>query len=87
MEWSEAKIIAAALLLGARQVPGWTMDEERLTHRLPPLRPPLIDKLRLEIVKGNDPLGDIFCSLRPARQRRLPCALSKACWITSAILS
>jgi hypothetical protein len=34
MEWSEAKIIAAALLLGARQVPGWTMDEERPTHRL-----------------------------------------------------
>jgi len=70
MEWSEAKVIAAALLLGARQVPGWTMDEERLTHRLPPLRSPLIDKLRREIVKGNDPLGDIFCSLRPAHQRR-----------------
>src|SRR5918911_5087024 len=70
MEWSEDKIIAAALLLGARDVRGWTVDEERLTHRLPSLGSTVVDKLRREILKGNDPLGDIFCSLRPPAQRR-----------------
>jgi len=70
MEWSEAKIIAAALLLGARQVRGWTMDEERLTHCLPPLRSTVVDKLRRKIIKGDDPLGDIFCALRSPAQRR-----------------
>jgi adenine-specific DNA-methyltransferase len=70
MEWSEAKIIAAALLLGAREVRGWSMDEERLTRGLPPLRSTVVDKLRREIVKGRDPLGDIFCALRPPAQRR-----------------
>jgi adenine-specific DNA-methyltransferase len=70
MEWSEAKIIAAALLLGARQVPGWTMDEERLTHRLPSLNSSIIDDLRREINNGNDPLGDIFCALRSPTWRR-----------------
>jgi adenine-specific DNA-methyltransferase len=70
MDWSEDKLIAAALLLGAREVRGWTMDEERLTHGLPPLRPTVVDKLRREILRGNDPLGEIFCSLRPPAQRR-----------------
>lgn len=70
MEWSEAKAIAAALLLGARDVRGWTMDEERLTHDLPSIPPTVVDKLRREIAKGNDPLGDIFCALRSPAQRR-----------------
>ncbi len=70
MEWSEAKIIAAALLLGARNVPGWTMDEERLTHRLPSIRPTLIDALQRKIAKGHDPLGEIFCTLRSPSERR-----------------
>src|SRR5215207_2273038 len=70
MEWSEDKIIAAAILLGARDVHGWTMDEERLTRRLPPLGSTVVDRLRREILDGNDPLGDIFCSLRPPAQRR-----------------
>jgi hypothetical protein len=70
MKWSEDKIIAAALLLGARDVRGWTMDEERLTSRLPLLDSVTVDRLRCEINDGNDPLGDIFCSLRPPAQRR-----------------
>jgi adenine-specific DNA-methyltransferase len=70
MEWSEAKIIAAALLLGAKKVPGWTTDEERLTRHLPSIRSTEIDKLERKIAKGNDPLGDIFCSLRLPAQRR-----------------
>lgn len=70
MEWSEDKLVAAALLLGAREVRGWTMDEERLTHRLPPLRSNIIDQFRREIAGGGDPLGDIFCALRPPAQRR-----------------
>lgn len=70
MEWSENKIIAAALLLGARGVPGWSMAEERLTHGLPALRSTLIDALQRKIARGHDPLGDIFCTLRPPAQRR-----------------
>lgn len=70
MEWSEDKIIAAALLLGAREVRGWTVDEERLAHRLPRLDRVVVDRLRQEIIEGNDPLGDIFCSLRPPARRR-----------------
>jgi hypothetical protein len=70
MEWSEAKIIAAALSLGAKEVRGWTMDEERLTHHLPPLRSTIVDELRRNIAEGNDPLGNIFCALRSPLQRR-----------------
>jgi hypothetical protein len=53
MEWSEAKAIAAALLLGAQDVHGWTMAEERLTHGLPSLRPTVVDNLRRDALQKS----------------------------------
>ena len=70
MEWSEAKVLSAALLLGARSVRGWTPREERLVRGLPTLPGSLIETLQRQIRKGADPLGDIFCELRVPSVRR-----------------
>src|SRR5215468_8401499 len=68
--WTEPHIIAASLLLGARNVSGWTMDEERLTSRLPSLRSETVDQIRRQIQGGQDPLGELLVSIRPSSQRR-----------------
>jgi adenine-specific DNA-methyltransferase len=68
--WSEPHLVATALLLGARNVSGWTMEEERLTSRLPPLNSELVDQIRKKIQRGQDPLGDLLTSIRPGSQRR-----------------
>jgi hypothetical protein len=68
--WSERHIIAAALLLGGRNVPGWTMEEERLTAKLPSLPFDLIEQIRNKILRGQDPLGDLLMTVRPGNQRR-----------------
>jgi len=68
--WSERHIIATAMLLGARTVPGWTLEEERLTSRLPSLHPDLVDQVQKKIQRGQDPLGELLTSIRPGNQRR-----------------
>lgn len=68
--WSEPHLIATAMLLGARNVSGWTMEEERLTSRLPSLNPELVDQIGKQIQRGQDPLGDLLTSIRPGSQRR-----------------
>ena len=67
---SEQSIIALALALGARHVPGWSLPEEKLTSNLPPVSPSLVHKIRDRIASGDDPLGELFCSLRPPAERR-----------------
>jgi len=64
-----AILLQPRILLGAH-VPGWTLAEERLTSRLPTLHPDLVDQIRKQIQRGQDPLGELLTSLRPARERR-----------------
>lgn len=67
---SEQELAAAAMALGARQIAGWTADEEALVSHLPRLAPVLIRDLQAGIRKGADPLGEVFCRLRAPAVRR-----------------
>lgn len=67
---SERPLIALAIALGARDVAGWSMEEERLIVDLPAVSRPHVELLREQIRAGNDPLGDAFCNMRPPEERR-----------------
>ncbi|MGE4031722.1 MAG: methyltransferase domain-containing protein [Thermoleophilia bacterium] len=67
----EDDLLAAALRLGAADVPGWSEGEDALA-RASTTRPDdaLVRGLRAAIAAGDDPLGEAFCRLRDARRRR-----------------
>jgi predicted O-methyltransferase YrrM len=81
----EQALVAAALALGAREVPGWSAEEEALARSAgspasisapaslcspPAPRVPAVEDLRHLLENGMDPLGEIFCQLRSAAHRR-----------------
>jgi adenine-specific DNA-methyltransferase len=66
----EHKLLGLALALGAREVRGWSAAEEKLTRRLPTVSPLQVQRVRERILAGQDPLGELFCSLRPPAERR-----------------
>lgn len=43
---SEGVLVAVALAIGAREVPGWSATEERLATQLPPLPRALVAEVR-----------------------------------------
>ncbi len=63
-------LVAAAISLGARHVPGWSAAEERLAAGCSALAAASRRRMRDAIRSGADPLGDGFCALRSARDRR-----------------
>jgi hypothetical protein len=63
-------LIALALALGARDVAGWSPLEDDLTYEYQPQFAPTTDALREAIEGGNDPLGDAFCRIFSAAERR-----------------
>lgn len=69
-----ADLIALALALGARQVPGWTPAEEQLARNLPDPLPLFLDLFldhaRDAIRRGGDPLGEHFCDIFSIEARR-----------------
>jgi adenine-specific DNA-methyltransferase len=67
---SEKELISLAVALGARTIHGWSDAEEQLCVDLPSFSQTAIERFRQLIQEGTDPLGDIFCHLRPASQRR-----------------
>ena len=69
-EWTESRLLAAALGLGARDVPGWSTAEEKLARDAQTLPGTLLDRLRDQIRAGEDPLGDVFSDLRCPEKRR-----------------
>ena len=68
--WTESRLFAAAVDLGARDVLGWSAAEENLALVAEPVPPSLIGRLRDQIRAGEDPLGEIFCGLRRSETRR-----------------
>ena len=64
------ELVGLALALGARSIPTWTDAEEALARGVQaPL--PLFDALAEEAIgRGEDPLGDGFCRLFSAEERR-----------------
>jgi adenine-specific DNA-methyltransferase len=63
-------LVALAVALGAREVAGWSDQEERLASVLPPVPRAMTDAIRERILAGEDPLGDAFCRLRSPAERR-----------------
>jgi adenine-specific DNA-methyltransferase len=63
-------LVALALALGARSVPGWTTVEENISRDL--LAPPQLAyaEMRAAIARGEDPLGDAFCLAFSNEKRR-----------------
>lgn len=68
--WTERHLLSAALQLGARDVQGWSQEEEALAAQAVPLSRRTITLLREQIAAGGDPLGDIFTELRTPEVRR-----------------
>src|SRR4051794_33401940 len=68
---NERELIAVALALGARDVPGWSPAEDALTKtELPSVSRALTRTIRDRITHGRDPLGDTFAALRSPEERR-----------------
>jgi adenine-specific DNA-methyltransferase len=69
---SVERLVGAALALGAERVGEVSSPERELVRRLDPIRPGQRERrqLRDRIRDGDDPLGDAFCTIRSARERR-----------------
>lgn len=68
---SDGELIAVALALGARDVAGWSSQEEALTCRTAPTPAAgVVDAVRESIRAGGDPLGEWFCQRYSPEQRR-----------------
>ena len=66
----EPEIIALAVALGAREVPGWSLAEELLTSQIPEVSSGHVDEMQRSIQRGDDPLGTLFNLARSPRERR-----------------
>lgn len=69
-KWSETKLAAVALALGARKVPGWSEQEESLACEAPNLTSGCVKEIQARIRHGHDPLGAAFCLSRSPAERR-----------------
>lgn len=68
--WSEAKLIALCVALGAAAVGPWSPAEEALRSDLPRIDPATVESFRQQVRLGADPLGDLFSILRSPAARR-----------------
>ncbi len=66
----EGALLAVAVALGARAVPGWSGAEESCVSGLAPAFPAAVEGARRAILAGEDPLGEAFCSIRGPADRR-----------------
>ena len=66
----EAMLAALSVALGASTVPRVTKAEATLLDCAPDVPGELIAATLDRIEEGGDPLGEAFCTLRPAAQRR-----------------
>ncbi len=67
---SEPELVGLAMALGAREVPGWSVAEERLAKRARAIPDLTVERFRESILDGKDPLGDAFCRTRSPLERR-----------------
>ena len=65
-----AELLSIAIGLGARGVPGWSMEEEFLGHADSIPMPLFQSSFEAAIQNGEDPLGDWYCRLFSAEERR-----------------
>lgn len=63
-------LLSLAASLGARQIRDWSASEEALAENLGQASSILVAEARRQISEGNDPLGDRFCAMFSAEDRR-----------------
>lgn len=63
------ELVAMCRALGAEDVAGLSPAEKELKGANPPSKA-AVNRIRAAIRKGSDPLGDAFCAIRPAEERR-----------------
>src|SRR5580765_4675450 len=68
--WTERELVWAALQLGARDVAGWSREEDALAAKAAPVGRAIVKDLRERIANGGDPLGELFSELRTPEERR-----------------
>jgi adenine-specific DNA-methyltransferase len=68
---NESDLVSAAVGLGARAVPDWSTQEERLAARATPFARNSLSRLARLIESGGDPLGTAFSQLRSPETRRV----------------
>lgn len=66
----EHELAGVCAALGAEAVAGWTAGEAGLVARARPIERHRLEAIRAAMQEGHDLLGDAFCALRPAAQRR-----------------
>ena len=84
---SEAMLAALSVALGASAVPDVTALEAGLLDDAPDVPADLVETFANEIECGRDPLGEAFCELRPANQRRASGAVYTPPSIVESMLS
>lgn len=67
---SESQLVSAAMRLGASHIDSWSVEERAITSSVEKIAPELAARLKNEILKGGDPLGEILCKLRSPEVRR-----------------
>jgi hypothetical protein len=68
---AEQALVGLAVALGASRIRGWTAAEERLAREAPRPAPATVEIARERILAGGDPLGELFCAIRPPAERRV----------------
>lgn len=83
---SESDLVDAALALGAREIAGWSTEEEKLTRNALPLSGQIVAQLAKRIRGGHDPLGSALCRLRlPGVRRALGATYTPAPIVSSML--
>ncbi|MEP6669408.1 MAG: N-6 DNA methylase [Chthoniobacter sp.] len=70
LEINERELASLAVALGAREIPGWSDQEEKLAKTALPVKAVHVEVLRRYILAGRDPLGAIFSHIRVPEKRR-----------------
>lgn len=84
---TEYYLKSAALHLGARRVRGWSRAEDTLAKNVAPFADDAALSLARSIQRGADPLGETFCYLRSAEERRPQGATYTPPYIAKAMVS
>lgn len=79
-------LLAVAMQLGPEAVAGWSAQEQTLITSLPDAAQETVENVKSAIAAGQDPLGDLFCELRSADERRPLGAIYTPATIVNAML-
>jgi hypothetical protein len=66
----ETELVSLAIALGAKEVEGWSREEEHLSRNIGEPDRSMVKIVRDLIQHGGDPLGTFLCQVRDQDKRR-----------------